>query len=127
MTQTQAENDKGRMNDAAYSFSLRLSELIFNMADEAESKCPPGTLPRDYVRYSLLSHIRDAEVLKEAVSDLPADRRRRMLLIARYFEEKETAAMTETDSNDDNVGEIAETVGRNSRLIELLEIMEAEQ
>ena len=86
-----------------------------------------GHIARDYVCYSLLSHIRDAEVLKEAVSDLPADRRQRLLLIARYFEEKETAAMTETDSNDDNVGEIAETVGRNSRLIELLENMEAEQ
>lgn len=84
-------------------------------------------MPRDYVCYSLLSYIRDAEVLKEAVSNLPADRRQRLLLIARYFEEKETAAMTETDSNDDNVGEIAETVGRNSRLIGLLEIMEAEQ
>ena len=127
MTQTQAKNDTGRMNDAAFSFALRLSEFIFNMEEEAESKCPPGTSPRDYVRYSLLSQINDAEVLRNAVSDLPTDRRQRMLLIARYFEEKETAAMTETDSNDDNVGEIAETVGRNSRLIELLEDMEAEQ
>lgn len=38
-----------------------------------------------------------------------------------------TTAMTETDSNDDRIGEIAETIGVDSRLMEILENMGAEQ
>lgn len=120
MNQSHTRNENDHLHDVAYEFSLRLADLIFDLEKEAESQCPPGTAPRDYVCYAMLSQIGDPEILGSAVSDLPAERREGVLTIARCFYEKGIAAMEGTEPDDGNMAETAEEIGRNGRLIELL-------